>query len=141
MLNVILTVPIIFFVITSLTYYIFNFGKRSPALPELVTLFRSAGASGDVASCLARNETLPATRAYREEKDVSLNEAKQAIRQIMLDASKPDLLIAAGIPTSVVTHLESGNTLIAIKAYRDEKKVSLREAKAIIYQLMELTNF
>ena len=141
MLNIILTVPIILILVTSLKYYIFNFGKRSPVVPELVTLFRSAGASEEVASCLARNETLPATRAYREEKDVSLNEAKQAIRQIMLDASKPDSLIAAGIPTSVVTHLESGNTLVAIKAYRDEKKVSLREAKATVYQIIELTNF
>jgi len=141
MLNIILTVPIILFLITFLTYYIFNFGKRSRVLPELVPLFRGVGASEQVASYLARNETLPATRAYRDEKNVSIKEAKQAIRRIMLDASKPDLLIAVGIPASVVTQLESGNTIAAIKAYRDEKKVSLREGKAIIDQLTDLINF
>ena len=56
--------------------------------------------------------------------------------QIKLAASRPEALLAAGIPASVVTQIEQGHSIAAIKAYRAEKNVSLREAKVTIELLM-----
>jgi ribosomal protein L7/L12 len=46
-------------------------------------------------------------------------------------------MATAGIPTSVITALNLGDKIAAVKAYRDERHVSLREAKETIEYLQE----
>ncbi len=135
--NTVLLMPVALLLTTSLTYCLFNFGKRSRVSPELVALFRTAGASESVAGHLARGDTHQAIQTYHTENNGSLGDAKYAIEQIRLAASRPDMLLAAGIPAAVVTQMERGDNIAAIKAYRTEKNVSLREAKATIDQLMD----
>lgn len=134
-------VVIALLLVAFLAYYALRFGKQSHVSPEVVALFRNAGASENVARYLACNQIQKAYQAYHTGNAASLSEAKQAIGHIKQVASQPEALLAAGFPASVVTEIERGNTIAAIKAYRTEKNISLREAKATIEFLMDYPSF
>jgi hypothetical protein len=127
------------FVVALLAYFVprFLFRGRPRVFPEIVALFRAAGASESVANYLARDQMLKAFQAYHAENACSLKDAKHAIDQIKLAASRPETLLAAGFPANVVTQIERGKVIAAIKAYRAEKNVSLHEAKTTIELLMD----
>ena len=73
----------------------------------------------------------------QKDEQISLREAHNSIRQILQEAHLPENMATVGISTSVITALEQGDKITAIKAYRDEKHVSLREAKEAIEFLQE----
>lgn len=129
------------FVAAMLIYSLLRFCGRARVAPPLMAVFRAAGASERIAGYLARGQTRKAIQAYQTENTVPLCDAQQAVEQMRLAASSPETLLAAGIPAEVVTQMGRGETIAAIKAYRTEKQVSLREAKATVDQLRNLQDF
>jgi ribosomal protein L7/L12 len=106
--------------------------KRVPVAPELVRVFQIAGASTQVADYIVQDKIQRAAQAYHDENGVPLREAVGAVKEIILQASQSDNLLAAGFPPNVVEKIELRDKIGAIKAYRDEKNVSLREAKETV---------
>jgi ribosomal protein L7/L12 len=136
--SIITIVLIALFVAAVVLCFLLRFRERARVAPELVALFRTAGASEHVAGYLARGQRRKARQAYQTEHSVSLHETKDAIAQLRLTAAAPATMRAAGIPAPVVAQLERGAIIAAIKTYRTEKQVSLREAKATVDQLLDL---
>ena len=126
------------FVAASVAYYLLRVRGRARVAPELLALFQAAGASERIAGYLARGQPRKARQAYRAEQQGSLHDAEQAIERMRLAAARPDKMLAAGIPQSVLTQMGRGAKIAAIQAYWTEKHVPLREAKAIAERLMEL---
>jgi ribosomal protein L7/L12 len=120
----------------SRTFSIF-FRKEREAPAEFVTLYRLVGASEQVAILLARQKKRAAALRLQTDEQISLRKAHNNIRQILQEAHLPENMATVGISTSVITALEQGDKITAIKAYRDEKHVSLREAKEAIEFLQE----
>ena len=117
--------------LSSCVFSIFS-RKEKEAPEEFVQLYRRAGASEQVALLLARRETRAAIFRIHEDEQMPMREAMGSIKQILQRAHLPENLAAAGIPESVIAELRRGNKLAAIKAYLDEKHVSLREAKEAV---------
>lgn len=100
---------------------------RPPRQGDLVAL----GASEQVAGHLAAGNKIAAIKAYREETGTGLYDAKTAIdgfvRRVQMRA-----LLAVGASERVAGLLANGDTIGAIKAYREQTGAGLREAKDYI---------
>ncbi len=113
--------------------------RRRPALrPDEIArranALLSLGASPEVADALAHGYRINAIKAYREERGVGLREAKDAVDRLYA-AARIASLAAAGISPRVAESLARGEKIAAIKAYREEQGVGLREAKAAVERL------
>jgi ribosomal protein L7/L12 len=106
--------------------------RREPVAPELVEVFQIAGASKQVTEYIVQEKIQRAAQAYHDENGVPLREAIKAVTEIIVNAGRPDNLLAAGFPQDVVEKIEQRDKIGAIKAYRDGKNVSLRQAKVTI---------
>lgn len=111
---------------------------RSSATPEEIAqraaVFIDVGASAAVADALAHGDKILAVKRYREAHDASLADGFHAIDAVLTEAVKKPL-IAAGASPAVAHALAHGNRIRAIKLYRREQHVGLREAKEAIDRL------
>jgi ribosomal protein L7/L12 len=129
-----------------------------PVSPEWVSSEREAMAA-QVVSLVQRGNKIEAIRLYREAARVSLHEAKEAVDAIEDRLRQERTSVAAASPSPsaapppappaarrggrpmpawmqpVVEHLNRGNKIGAIKAYRDATGVGLAEAKATVEAL------
>jgi ribosomal protein L7/L12 len=94
---------------------------------ELLT----AGASERVASLLAHGDTIGAIKAYREETTTGLYDAKTAVEGLV-SRVRMRALLADGVSERVAGLLANGDTIGAIKAYREETGVGLRQAREFV---------
>ncbi len=85
----------------------------------------------ELKTLLAEGRKIEAIKRYREEFGVGLNEAKEAVEALAEDGEMPQ--IERGDPGyvegEIVTLLEQGRKLEAIKLYRDHAQAGLKEAK------------
>ncbi|HZC76451.1 MAG TPA: hypothetical protein VE258_01800, partial [Ktedonobacterales bacterium] len=98
----------------------------------------ATGASERVAALVAEGHMIEAIKAYRQETGVGLREAKIAIDGLVRRATsraRTRQLMAAGASEQVARLLAAGTTIEAIKAYRQETGVGLREAKIAVDRL------
>ncbi len=106
------------------------------ALARRMEALSAVVASPAIADALARGDRILAIKRYREEQGVGLREAKEAVDQLAL-APRRAALTAAGATPAVADALARGNQILAIKLYRQEHGVGLREAKAAIERLAQ----
>ncbi len=98
--------------------------------------FVAAGASPAVADALARGDKILAIKRYREEHGVGLREAKAAVDRMAIKP-RAEAMSATGASPAVADALVRGNQILAIKLYRQEHGVGLREAKVAIERLAQ----
>lgn len=96
--------------------------------------FVAAGASPVVAEALARGDKILAIKRYRKEHGVGLREAKATVDRMAIKP-RAEAMSAAGASPAVADALARGNQIVAIKLYRQEHGVGLREAKEAIERL------
>jgi ribosomal protein L7/L12 len=105
-----------------------------PRLPRQEEL-EDEGASPAVAAHLAQGNKISAIKAYRDETGAGLYDSKVAVDQLASRVRARDF-VAAGASERVASVLASGDTIGAIKAYREETGAGLPDAKARIDVLM-----
>jgi len=98
--------------------------------------FVAAGASPAVAESLARGDKILAIKRYREEHGVGLREGLAAIQRLAIEP-RVEAMSATGASPAVVDALARGKQILAIKRYRQEHGVGLREAKEAIDRLAQ----
>jgi ribosomal protein L7/L12 len=103
---------------------------------ELARELLAVGASERVASPLAHGDTIAAIKAYREETATGLYDAKTAIDGVV-SRVRIRVLLADGVSERVASLVAKDDTIGAIKAYREQTGVGLREAKEYIDTLRE----
>lgn len=112
---------------------------RGGFAPEVIarrtTMFAEAGASTAVADALAQGDRILAIKRYREERDAGLGAGARAIDALLAEVVKKPL-IAAGASPAVANALAHGNRFHAIKLYRQEQHVGLRDAAEAIDRLV-----
>jgi ribosomal protein L7/L12 len=97
----------------------------------------AAGASERVAALVAQGYQIDAIKAYRDEMAVGLREAKAALDGLASQVRTRQLM-RAGASERVASLVVAGQTIGAIKAYRQETGVGLREAKDFVDGLTRL---
>ena len=86
-----------------------------------------------VRSLLGDGKKLEAVKLYKEQTDVSLLEAKNAVEAIQRNASPPEP--ASDMEAEVLRLLEAGKKLEAVKMYKQQMGVQLIEAKQAVEAL------
>ena len=94
----------------------------------------ATGASERVAALVAQGHTIEAIKAYRDEVGVGLRAAKTAVDGLRSRARTRQLM-AAGASERVASLLVAGKSIGAIKTYRQETGVGLRQAKSFVDRL------
>lgn len=82
---------------------------------------------------------IEAVKRYREETGVGLAEAKAAVEAISdgHSVSRPDTTDDGSLADQVISLLERGEKIPAVKLYREQKGVGLKEAKEAVERLGE----
>ena len=112
--------------------------RRPPLRPDEIArranALLSVGASQEVADALAHGYRINAIKAYREERGIGLRDATVAVDGLNA-AARIASLAAAGVSPRVAEALTRGQKIAAIKAYREEHNVGLRQAKSAVERL------
>lgn len=129
-----------------------TFGRRPIAMPvrprggytpeetvRRAALFAEVGASPAVADALAQGNRVLAIKRYREEHAAGRAEGARAIDALIADAVKKPL-IAAGASPAIASALAQGKRINAIKLYRQERHVGLRDAAEAIDRLVRVAH-
>lgn len=111
---------------------------------ELGTQAPADAPNAAVLALMQQGNKIGAIKAYREQTGLGLREAKAMIDQLALGvsptASNPPASTPAGQPVppandEVVTLIRQGNKIGAIKAYREQTGLGLKEAKDAVEQM------
>jgi ribosomal protein L7/L12 len=92
----------------------------------------------EVATLLERGQKIEAIKRYRERTGVGLKEAKDAVEAIQRGESVPSGPQSdRGLEDEVVSLLEQGQKIEAIKRYRERTGVGLKDAKDAVERMAE----
>ena len=108
-------------------------GQAPPASPVGDRAFED-----EVATLLERGQKIEAIKRYRERTGVGLKEAKDAVEAIQRGQAVPSGPQGDGdLEDEVVSWLERGRKIEAIKRYRGRTGVGLKEAKDAVERMAE----
>jgi ribosomal protein L7/L12 len=108
-------------------------GQASPASPIGDRTFED-----EVVTLLERGQKIEAIKRYRERTGVGLKEAKDAVEAIQRGQAVPSGPQGDGdLEDEVVSLLEQGRKIEAIKRYRERTGVGLKEAKDAVERMAE----
>jgi ribosomal protein L7/L12 len=107
-------------------------GRTSERARELLAV----GSSEQVASLLAHGDIIGAIKAYREETGTGLYDAKTAVDGFV-SRVRMRALLADGVSERVAGLVAHGDSIGAIKAYREQTGAGLREAKEYVDALRQ----
>jgi ribosomal protein L7/L12 len=121
-------------------------GKCGETLPQETSRNESVGLPGqppngpddEVLTLIRSGNKIAAIKAYRERTGLGLKEAKDAVEALAAQpAREPNLanLSANGPDDEVLTLIRSGKKIAAIKAYREQTGVGLKDAKDAVEAL------
>ncbi len=88
-----------------------------------------------IRSLLAQGQKIGAIKLYREETGVGLAEAKNAVEQIERGESLPDNEAAPDLEKQILELLAAGKKIEAIKLYREQTNVGLKDSKDAVEAL------
>jgi ribosomal protein L7/L12 len=92
----------------------------------------------EVATLLEQGQKIEAIKQYRERRGVGLKEAKDAVEAIQRGQAAPSGPQGdRDLEDEVVSFLEQGQKIEAIKRYRERTGVGLKEAKDAIERMAE----
>ena len=96
-----------------------------------------AGLEAELRDHLANGNKIEAIKLYREQTGAGLNEAKEAIETLERDETLPipEQRISLSVENEVVSLLEQGRKIEAIKRYREQTGVGLKEAKVAVEEI------
>jgi ribosomal protein L7/L12 len=90
----------------------------------------------EIRSLLTQGQKIAAIKLYRERTGVGLAEAKNAVERIERGEGLPDNKVAATAPEQQILQLlAAGKKIAAIKLYREQTHVGLKEAKEAVEAL------
>jgi ribosomal protein L7/L12 len=108
-------------------------GQAPPASPVGDRAFED-----EVATLLERGQKIEAIKRYRERTGVGLKEAKDAVEAIWRGQAAPSGPQGdRDLEDEVVSWLEQGQKIEAIKRYRERTGVGLKEAKDAVERMAE----